>query len=343
MIGFDTVWQRIVALEGESFRQKTGRPFQYRISGTSLVPSTTNRLLPRSQFARAFDRAPLRGPGQLQDLQGPSYLFAILTDPRVWGASPDGASPTGMPKDSCRGGDDRPAQATASRGHVMPAAPAGLAVRSVMMPAASWLMNADPRQVLLVIACSAAKARGGQPASGGPEPGDWPEALHVARARVLARADGDASRLLPAWQRYEGTFYRHAGSALAEAAATGNVVILSGGYGVARADELIGWYDTVLRPADWPAGLLESALISQAGRAGADTVVAFASRTTAYAQLLRHTPWRDAGLRASLVTISDVTAGAMAEVPRRLGLAFAAFWDRRHGAYPPGTVVEQLP
>lgn len=46
---------------------------------------------------------------------------------------------------------------------------------------------------------------------------------------------------------------------------------------------------------------------------------------------------------ASLVTISDVTAGAMAEVPRRLGLAFAAFWDQRHSAYPPGTVVEQLP
>lgn len=74
-----------------------------------------------------------------------------------------------------------------------------------MMPAAGWLMNADPRRVQLVIACSAAKARGGQPtASGRPEPGDWPEALHVARARVLAGAGGDASRLLPAWQRYEG-------------------------------------------------------------------------------------------------------------------------------------------
>jgi hypothetical protein len=342
MIGFDAVWERIVALEGETFRQKTGRPFRYRISGASLVPSTTNRLLPRSQFARAFDRAPLRGPGQLQDLQGPSYLFAILTDPRVSGAGPDAASTAGIPEGSGLDGDDSPVQAAASGGHVMPAVPADPAVRPVMMPAASWLMNADPRRVLLVIACSAAKARGGQPASGGPEPGDWPEALHVARAQVLARADGDASRLLPAWQRYEGTFYRHAGPALAEAAATGNVVILSGGYGVARADELIGWYDTVLRLADWPAGLLESALISQAGRAGADTVVAFASRTTAYAQLLRRARWRDAGLRASLVTISDVAAGAMAEVPRRLGLAFAAFWDQRHGAYPPGTVVEQL-
>lgn len=72
-----------MALEGEEFEQEKGRPFRYGISGNSVVPSTTNRLLPRSHFARAFDRAPLRGPGQLQDLQGPSYLFAILTDTRV--------------------------------------------------------------------------------------------------------------------------------------------------------------------------------------------------------------------------------------------------------------------
>jgi hypothetical protein len=120
------------------------------------------------------------------------------------------------------------------------------------------------------------------------------------------------------------------------------VVILSGGYGVARAQELIGWYDKVLRLADWPPRLLESALIGQAQRAGVDTVVAFAAETTGYAHLLRRTLWRDAGLRAGLVTVKGVTAGAMAEVPRRLGLAFAAFWNQRHDGYPPGIVVEQL-
>jgi hypothetical protein len=39
--------------------------------------------LTRTQFQKAYERSPLQGPGQLQDLQGPSYLFAILTDPRV--------------------------------------------------------------------------------------------------------------------------------------------------------------------------------------------------------------------------------------------------------------------
>src|SRR5689334_23721137 len=87
MIDFDVVWQRIVALQGDTFHQKTGKPFRYAISGGCVVPSTTNRQLPRSQFARAYKRRPLQGPGQLQDLQGPSYLFAILTDPRVGEAS----------------------------------------------------------------------------------------------------------------------------------------------------------------------------------------------------------------------------------------------------------------
>ena len=83
MDNFTTIWRRIVALEGSEFTQKTGRPFTYTLTGNAVVPSTTNRLLARTQFQKAHERSPIRGPGQLQDLQGPSYLFAILTDPRV--------------------------------------------------------------------------------------------------------------------------------------------------------------------------------------------------------------------------------------------------------------------
>ena len=42
-------------------------------------------------------------------------------------------------------------------------------------------------------------------------------------------------RLLPAWRRYTGTFCQHAGPALADSVATGDVVIISGGYGSVRA------------------------------------------------------------------------------------------------------------
>jgi hypothetical protein len=211
---------------------------------------------------------------------------------------------------------------------------------SVFLMADDFLRQVDPRRAMLVIPCSAAKTRGGQPPGPGAGPGLL-QPLCAARAQVLAAVPADVSQVLPAWRRYQGAFYRAAGPAIPEAAAAGNVVIISGGYGVARADELIGWYDKVLRLADWPPGLLESVLISQARRAGSRAVVAFAARTSCYARLVRRAPWQDAGLTTFLVSITGVSSGAMSEVPRRLGLAFATFWNQ-HDTYPAGTTVEQL-
>lgn len=84
---WDQTWQRIVALEGETFHQKRGKPFQYKIQYGMLHPTTTNHQLARSQFEKALERMPLDGPGGLQDLRGPSYLWAILSDTRVSGES----------------------------------------------------------------------------------------------------------------------------------------------------------------------------------------------------------------------------------------------------------------
>lgn len=82
-MGFDVVWTRIEANQGQDFRQKRGGKFTYVVESGCVVPDRTNRLLPRSHFEQAFERTPLSGPGQLQDLQGPSYLYAILSDPRI--------------------------------------------------------------------------------------------------------------------------------------------------------------------------------------------------------------------------------------------------------------------
>lgn len=79
----DTVWRRIEAHAGETFRQVRGGEFTYQVDGNSVRPDRTNRLLAKSHFAQALDLAPLTSTTQLQHLQGPSYLFAILTDPRV--------------------------------------------------------------------------------------------------------------------------------------------------------------------------------------------------------------------------------------------------------------------
>jgi hypothetical protein len=83
MDDIDAVWRRIEAHAGETFRQVRGGEFTYRVEGGCVRPDRTSRNLARSQFARALDRSPLTSTSQLQDLQGPSYLFAILTDDRI--------------------------------------------------------------------------------------------------------------------------------------------------------------------------------------------------------------------------------------------------------------------
>ena len=108
--------------------------------------------------------------------------------------------------------------------------------RSHWPTASGSLDGISPERSLLVLTCSGRKERGGAP----PSPADttvWPQELQVARVRVLASAQADTTHLLPAWRRYTGTFYQHARPALADAVATGHVVIISGGYGIVRGDE----------------------------------------------------------------------------------------------------------
>jgi hypothetical protein len=212
------------------------------------------------------------------------------------------------------------------------------------MPALSLssLMEIDPRRATLIIQCAASKKSGGRAAETSRiEP--WPEALIQARRRVLTTAQADESRLLPAWRRYTGTFYDYAGDALAQAAAVGNLLILSGGYGLLRADEPIGNYNRLFKLAEWPRGLLERLLVEHVRVTGTDAVVAFASTSSDYARLMRRTPWRDAGITAVLVIVTGVSGGAMVEVPRRLGQAFECFWSGSPaGEYPAGVTVERL-
>ena len=80
---FDEVWERIVSHQGETFRQIRGGEFVYAVQGNSLVPDRTNHQFGRKQIEEAYSRMPVDGPGELQDLRGPSYLFAVLMDDRV--------------------------------------------------------------------------------------------------------------------------------------------------------------------------------------------------------------------------------------------------------------------
>ena len=80
---FEATWDRVTRLSGATFSTVRGKHFSYEAHANGVNMTTTNRLLPRSDFQKAFERLPVSGPGALQDLQGPSYVYAILTDPRV--------------------------------------------------------------------------------------------------------------------------------------------------------------------------------------------------------------------------------------------------------------------
>lgn len=79
----EVLWERIKKCEGQVFKQIRGGRFTYKINGNTLILSRTNRLVPKSDFERALKKVPLENTVPLQNLQAPSYLYAILMDERI--------------------------------------------------------------------------------------------------------------------------------------------------------------------------------------------------------------------------------------------------------------------
>lgn len=205
------------------------------------------------------------------------------------------------------------------------------------------LATIDWRSALIVLPCSKGKNLGGAEQSTTSSLSWSPELLR-SREKIRDRAQMDDHLVMPAWQRYNGHFYVAAETSLSEAVSSNaNIAILSGGYGVVRAEEQIGWYERPMKKGEWPCGVIEAALISEAVRVGAKYVVAFAARTTRYAEIIRNAHWREAGIkRAVLVTSQSRDGGAMRKVPTDLGDAFQAFWNGLSNAYPANIWCEEL-
>lgn len=80
---FEIVWNRIASHEREVFRQIRGGEFRYLMDGNGIIPDRTNHRFPKTEIQEAFRRMPMKNTVPLQDLRGPSYLYAILMDDRI--------------------------------------------------------------------------------------------------------------------------------------------------------------------------------------------------------------------------------------------------------------------
>ncbi len=81
---WNIIWANIVALAGQTFYTKTDEPFTYHVIGTQIHVSRTDYPItgPRN-VKKALELWPVSGPSKLSSVRGPSYIYALLSDPRV--------------------------------------------------------------------------------------------------------------------------------------------------------------------------------------------------------------------------------------------------------------------
>lgn len=192
----------------------------------------------------------------------------------------------------------------------------------------------DPDRTLVIIPCAAGKRRGSDPRGSGPGIAEslsdaLAQRLLEARAGVAGAAGVDQARMA-AWRRYgPGRLYEAAGASLERGVERWpHILILSGGYGVVTARELIGNYDRQLQLEDWPPGLLHEVLATYAAAQGIERFVGFAARHGNYRTLLQETVWPDS-VRSGMVAVPSHPQGVdpRRATPHVLGAALGALLD----------------
>lgn len=83
-MSIDLIWSRIKAYSGETFYTKTGIPYTYHVKDRLVVLENTNQNIPVGEFEKALsvDNPSVAEFNRL-NLRGPSYIYGIITDPRI--------------------------------------------------------------------------------------------------------------------------------------------------------------------------------------------------------------------------------------------------------------------
>ena len=82
---FPVIWQRILLNAGETFTTLRQIPFQYRVAGDTLYPLHIQGAVSKASFEQAYGLGAIQSVAQLRryGVAMPSYVYAILTDPRI--------------------------------------------------------------------------------------------------------------------------------------------------------------------------------------------------------------------------------------------------------------------
>jgi hypothetical protein len=157
------------------------------------------------------------------------------------------------------------------------------------------------------------------------------ELSNLRRLNAVA-ADVDESSLLPALERYDGSLYRAGRAAIRRLTDQGaRILIVSGGYGLVLANESIGMYEQVFRPAMWPNQLIERCLAKFAETTDTKDVIGVLAATTGYSTVFRRTSWPHQ-VQQVILASPEQTTGAMVKAPRAQGEWLAALAD--YGGIP---------
>ena len=76
----NTVWDKVVSMEGHRFATSRGKKFSYKVTGEYIVVRDSQARIPRSQFDKAQKMWPVTGPSRLVGVYAPSVVWAVMKE-----------------------------------------------------------------------------------------------------------------------------------------------------------------------------------------------------------------------------------------------------------------------
>jgi hypothetical protein len=76
----NTIWDKVVSMEGHKFATSRGKKFSYKVIGEYIVVRESSARIPRSQFDKAQKMWPVAGPSRLVGVYAPSVVWAVMKE-----------------------------------------------------------------------------------------------------------------------------------------------------------------------------------------------------------------------------------------------------------------------